>query len=121
MCYETKLSAPYESAATSEYFGGWLPFSPAPSAFAMAFPVEGWEASAGVILRQPEDNRVTGDVYCADDSLAGAAWQQALATVSLDDDGAAWPDVGWRDPVIGQLQQVYNYLRPVIFYSPYEA
>jgi DNA-3-methyladenine glycosylase II len=42
-------------------------------------------------------------------------------TLSLDHDGAGWPAVGERDPVIARLQAQYNYLRPVCFYSSYEA
>jgi DNA-3-methyladenine glycosylase II len=34
---------------------------------------------------------------------------------------ARFPTVGQRDPVIGRLQQRYRGLRPVAFYSPYEA
>ncbi len=49
------------------------------------------------------------------------AWQQALATLSLDSEATGWPEVGQRDPVIGHLQQTYQFLRPVLFHSPYEA
>jgi DNA-3-methyladenine glycosylase II len=41
--------------------------------------------------------------------------------LSLDVDGAGFPDVGVRDPVIGMLQRRYPGLRPVGFFSPYEA
>jgi DNA-3-methyladenine glycosylase II len=49
------------------------------------------------------------------------ARDQALAALSLDVDGAGWPEVGRRDAHIGRLQATYDFLRPVLFTSPYEA
>ena len=50
-----------------------------------------------------------------------AVARQAARSLSVDQDGTDWPAVGQRDPVIGRLQQAHNYLRPVCFYSAYEA
>jgi DNA-3-methyladenine glycosylase II len=86
----------------------------------MAFPVEGWRASAAVILRQPRPEALAGDVHGAG-ADAARAWAQALAVLSADCDGAGWPAVGQRDPLMGELQVRYHYLRPVLFHSPYEA
>jgi DNA-3-methyladenine glycosylase II len=86
----------------------------------MAFPIEGWNSSAAVVMRQRGDT-ITGDVHCAGEPDAERAWQQALATVSLDVDGAGFVDIGRRDPVIRRLQAEYHHLRPVLFHSPYEA
>ena len=41
--------------------------------------------------------------------------------MSLDVDGSGFPAVGERDPVVGELQRRYPGLRPVGFWSPYEA
>jgi DNA-3-methyladenine glycosylase II len=71
-------------------------------------------------MRQRGD-AITADVYVVGEADAERAWQQALATVSLDVDGAGFVDVGRRDPVIGKLQAEYHNLRPVLFHSPYEA
>jgi len=46
---------------------------------------------------------------------------QVARILSLDHDGAAFLDIGRRDPVIGRLQAAAPGLRPVLFYSPYEA
>lgn len=86
----------------------------------MAFPVEGWRNSAAVVMRQRRDS-ITGDVHGVDEADAERAWQQALATISLDVDGQGFVDIGRRDPVIGRLQADYRNLRPVLFHSPYEA
>ena len=86
----------------------------------MSFPVEGWYSSAAVVMRQRQGT-ITGEVYGAADGGAEQAWQQALATVSLDVDGSGFLEVGRRDPLIGKLQADYRNLRPVLFQSPYEA
>lgn len=46
---------------------------------------------------------------------------QVSRILSLDHDGAGWSEVGARDPVIGALMRQYEGVRPVCFYSPYEA
>jgi len=99
------------------HFGGWPRLG---EGIVMAFPVEGWNSAAAVVMRQRGDT-ITGDVYGANGADAERAWQQAIATVSLDVDGAGFVDVGRRDPVIGRLQAEYHNLRPVLFHSPYEA
>lgn len=50
----------------------------------------------------------------------GAA-RQVARFLSLDVDAAAWPEIGERDPVIGDLQRRMPGLRPCGFHSPYEA
>jgi DNA-3-methyladenine glycosylase II len=86
----------------------------------LAFPVEGWAGSAIVELGQQGDD---GPVEARVETTADpdAALRQALRSVSLDHDGAGWPDVGRRDLVIGRLQAAHRFLRPVCFYSAYEA
>jgi DNA-3-methyladenine glycosylase II len=111
---------PFNLRDESEFFGGWPPLGADPSALAMAFPVEGWRTSAVVVVRQTSGN-VTGEVHGASGPDAEAAWNQALAVLSLDMDGSGFPEVGRRDPVIGRLQERYRFLRPVCFHSPYEA
>jgi DNA-3-methyladenine glycosylase II len=96
------------------------PISMGTTRLVMAFPVEGWLESAAVELSQPMDDApVTGRIAGATDEAA--AWSQALRAVSLDHDGRAWEAVGDRDPVIGRLQREQRWLRPVCFYSAYEA
>jgi DNA-3-methyladenine glycosylase II len=112
---------PFSLANERRHFGDWLSVPSDPDAVAMAFPVEGWRGSAAVVVRQVDDGAVEGTVVTAGDAQPEQAWAQALATLSLDVDGAAFPEVGTRDPVIGDLQARYGWLRPVCFHSPYEA
>jgi DNA-3-methyladenine glycosylase II len=112
----------FDLARQSRHFGGWPAFPPDPDAVAMTFPVEGWAASATVLLRQPDAESVTGSVHGTTDAKpAERAWRQALSVLSLDVDGRGFADVGERDPVIGELQRTCGPLRPTLFHSPYEA
>lgn len=109
---------PFDLARASRHFGGWPTLPDDPSALVLAFPLEHSGASTAVVLCQTGDGAIAGEVHGGPDD---AAWRQALAALSLDVDGRAWPEVGERDPEIGRLQETYGFLRPVLFHSPYEA
>src|ERR1700694_5952152 len=115
--FEIIPKGPFDLETEASRFGGWPRLG---DGVVMAFPVEGWDDSAAVVMRQRSD-AITGEVHGAAEAGAERAWQQALATVSRDVDGAGFVDVGRRDPVIGRLQSEYHNLRPVLFHSPYEA
>ena len=119
--FELTPQGPVDLAYQQRFFGGWPAFDTDPAAVAMAFPVEGWAHSAAVVLRQPDARTITGTVYGPGGENAQHAWQQALATLSLDVDGSGFPSVGERDPVVGRLQETHHLMRPTLFHSPYEA
>jgi DNA-3-methyladenine glycosylase II len=85
----------------------------------MTFPVEGWRDSAAVDVWQSADGRIHGEAHGSDD--VETIRRQAARSLSLDHDGRGWADVGERDPVVGALQAQYDWVRPVCFYSAYEA
>ncbi len=116
--FEMNTTGPFDLLYESQFFGGWLTTNNGNS-IVLAMPIEGWHNSAAVVLSQRED-RIHGLVY-GEAAIAEKAWQQALACLSLDIDGSAWEEVGKRDEFIGALQKEYHYLRPVLFYSPFEA
>jgi DNA-3-methyladenine glycosylase II len=115
---------PFSLAAARDFAGGF----PAgiggggvgPRSITLAFPVEGTESSAAIELWQDPDGLVRGRSD-TDAPLLGTAARQAARSLSLDHDGTGWPDVGKRDPIVGRLQQEHDFLRPVCFYSAYEA
>ena len=119
--YELKPRGPFSLVDERGFFGDWLSHPADPQAVVLAFPVEGWRGSAWVVVSQPDEGSITGTVTSTGDADPGRAWAQALASLSLEVDGAGFPDVGRRDPVIGGLQARYRWLRPVCFLSPYEA
>jgi DNA-3-methyladenine glycosylase II len=122
---------PFSLAAARDFAGGFAAGigggAATGTSLVMAFPVEprpatanAWGQSAIVELRQGErDGPVHARVATAGDEAA--ALVQAARCVSLDHDGTGWPEVGRRDPVIGELQTRHEDLRPVCFYSAYEA
>lgn len=109
---------PFDLAATRDFFGPWD--TSEDGALLAAFPVEGWTGSAALAVRQARSGEVSGEVH-APDGMAQRAWKQLQASLSLDVDGSAFADVGKRDPVLQRVQERYSLLRPVSFYSPYEA
>lgn len=115
---------PFSLAAAQDFAGGF----PAgigggevgPGSITLAFPVEGLDESAAIELWQDGDGDVRGRSDATGDVL-DAAVRQAARSLSLDHDGSGWPTVGDRDPVVGRFQREHDYLRPVCFYSAYEA
>ena len=115
----------FSLASAQRFLGG---FTPASGTFAddatrltMAFPVDGWAGSAAAVVWQ-DGELIRGDaVVSSPDVSIEAVRGQVARTLSLDHDGTGWDEVGRRDPVIGRLQAEFGHLRPVCFYSPYEA
>ncbi len=110
---------PFDLLFQNQYFNGWPTLQHDPQTIVMAFPVEGWKSSAAVTLTQLPDRSLRGKVYGATDPEV--AKRQALAAMSLDEDGSGWEAVGKRDPAIQELQKTYHFMRPTLFHSPYEA
>lgn len=118
--FEFTPKGPFDLSNQVSYFGDWISASADPEAIIMAFPVEGWQGSCAVRLKQNNNGMLEGQVF-GPSVLHTQAREQALAALSLDIDGEKWPQVGKRDKVIHRLQEKYNNLRPVLFHSPYEA
>ena len=85
----------------------------------MTFPVEGWTGSVAVNVWQTGDGQVHGEI--AGDGDPAQVERQVARSLSLDHDGAGWAEIGARDTRLGDLQVRYDWLRPVCFYSAYEA
>ena len=115
---------PFSLEAARSFAGGFAASigggGATPTGIVLAFPVEGWKGSAAAQVEQVDDViRVRFEVTGAPD--LEILRRQVERCLSLDYDGSGWPDVGKRDPVIGELQRRFNELRPVCFYSAYEA
>jgi DNA-3-methyladenine glycosylase II len=122
--FEIEPRGPFSLAAAQDFAGGFAAGigggSVGATSIAMAFPVEGTDSSAAVDLHQREDGIVIGRTD-APASLIDQVRRQSARSLSLDHDGTDWPAVGERDAVIGRLQKAHDYMRPVCFYSAYEA
>ncbi len=118
---ELPVQGPFSLEASTRFLEGFAPAGTHASGgptLALAFPVEGDWRTAGVLVSQQGD-RVTATVRGDADPEAVRA--QLGRLLSLDVDGRAFPAVGERDAVVGELQRRYPGLRPVGFWSPYEA
>ena len=119
--FEIKPTGPYSFSASVRFLEGFAPAAydgEGADHLRLAFVVDGGEEVAGVLVRS-EGDAVTGDVYGEADPEV--VKRQVMRILSLDVDGRGFPEVGERDPVVGRLQERYPGLRPVCFYSPYEA
>ena len=89
----------------------------------MAFCVDGYWDPVAVGVHE-ETGAVHGTVHGGDTlapAVIAAAVEQVERILSLDIDGRGFPDIARHDPVVAQLQSRYPGLRPVCFWSPYEA
>jgi DNA-3-methyladenine glycosylase II len=116
-------AGPFSLAASTRFLEGFAPAAyhgHTASHLDLAFPADGDWRTVGVHLQQAErSGAVVGEV------VGGVAPELVRAQVarilSLDVDGTGFPRVGQHDPVVRRLQQRYPGLRPVTFWSPYEA
>lgn len=115
---------PFSLEAAARFWGDFTPAGYSgtgqPGHVHMAFPVEGTWTPAGVCLQQAANGTLTAEVF-GEAPDAEAIRQQTARILSLDVDGRDLLEVGQRDPVAGRLMRDYPGLRPVCFYSPYEA
>ena len=120
---------PFSLAASIQFLEGFTPAAYSGSqetsdpVLELAFPMEGSWQTVGVRVRQ-QAGPVTAEVVSppeADASLVRDLRPQVERILSVDVDGSDFPAVGERDPVAGELQRRYPGLRPVGFWSPYEA
>jgi len=127
---------PFSLAASIKFLEGFVPAaytgpeSPGPAesgpgdvALELAFPVEGSWQTVGVRVSQDSDEVTVALVSprSPEPELTMAVRAQVERILSLDVDGSDFPAAGVRDPVVGDLQRRYPGLRPVGFWSPYEA
>ncbi len=117
-----KHKASFNLRNQNSYFGGWPVISDSEEEYSIviAFPVQGWQESAAVVVSQDREGKLYVEAFGAIKSFKQAI-EQALKTLSLDVDDEGWEEVGENDQIIYGLQEKYNYLRPVLFHSPYEA
>jgi DNA-3-methyladenine glycosylase II len=120
----------FSLAASIRFLEGFTPawYYPGPAGvLEFAFPVEGSWRTVGVRVRQDDTGGagpVTAEIVSPaepDAELVAEVRPQVERILSLDVDGSGFAAVGERDPVVGEVQRRYPGLRPVGFWSPYEA
>ncbi len=116
------VDGPFSFAASTRFLEGFTPAryrgSRDDAVLRLAFPVEGTGETVGVSVRQDPDGAVLGEVA---GPVPAALLAQLARILSLDVDGSGFPAVAAADPVVDRLTVRYPGLRPVCFFSPYEA
>lgn len=119
--FEIEPVGPYSLEASVRFLEGFTPADYKGSEAGhlhLAFVADGGQEVAGVCVR-PDGEKVVCEVFGGADPEV--VKEQVSRILSLDVDGRGFPEVGERDEVVGRLQRRYPGLRPVCFYSPYEA
>lgn len=122
--FEIVPLGPFSLASSARFFESFAPATYGgigEDRLRFAFVADGLadgERVAGVLVRQ-EDDAVIGEVY--GDADVEVVERQVGRILLLGVDGRGFTEVAERDPVVGGLQRRYPALRPVCFYSPYEA
>jgi DNA-3-methyladenine glycosylase II len=128
-------AGPFSLAASIRFLESFTPasYDHAPDGvLRLAFPTDDGQAVIGCGLRQKEaadavhaeytlhiDGKVTHPA--AGTPAARAARAQIARILSLDVDATGFRALADTDPVVADLQSEFPGLRPVLFYSPYEA
>jgi DNA-3-methyladenine glycosylase II len=119
---EFEVLGPWSLETSRRFWEGFTPAAlagqPSGPGLHTVFCAEGNWRRAEVEVTQAGD--AAHLVVTGDGDLAAAA-AQARRFLALDVDGRDWPQVGVRDPVIGDAQARLPGLRPCGFHSPYEA
>lgn len=124
---ELPVNGPFDLTASARFVEGFAPAARKdaaanPGELRLAFPVAPSWRPVGVLARQlAPGGPVRLAVRATEQSDVDNAVAAVRRVLSIDVDGSEFTAIGARDPVAGELQRRYPGLRPVAFYSPYEA
>jgi DNA-3-methyladenine glycosylase II len=125
MTFALHPAGPFSLAAAAAFAEGFAATEAerAGGALRFAWAVDGDWRTAAVALRQPDgEGVVEGDLDGSPPpDLARRARTEVERILSLDVDGRGFAAVERRDPVVAALRRRFAGLRPVLFFSPYEA
>jgi DNA-3-methyladenine glycosylase II len=114
------VDGPFSLAAAASFGFGPNTGRPWPDGLMrLAFAADDLHRDVGAVVTQLPDGSLAADV-CGD-APADAAEAQLRRILSIDTGASGWLEAGQADPVLGSVQAAYPGLRPVLFYSPYEA
>lgn len=116
-----KVDGPFSLAAAAGFGFGPSTGRPFPDGdvLRLAFAADDLKHYVGAALRQNPDGSLAAEI--SGDADLAAAEAQIRRILSIDADPTGWLAAGRADPVLGQVQQAFPGLRPVLFHSPYEA
>jgi DNA-3-methyladenine glycosylase II len=118
--FDLPARGPYSLTASARFLEGFAPAAQAPAESDhthWAFAADDGVSHVGVCLQARGDG-VALEVF---GGVGPAVRDQVRRILSLDGDGIAFAAVGDRDPAVGRLRERLGSLRPVLFFTPYEA
>ena len=121
MSFQLTSRGPFSLAAAARFqetFPGFAGPAGDEVVFDLAFPADGSWSTVGVRVTDDLIGHVTANPGRLPEREIQAQVERIL---SLDVDGTGFAEIGERDPAVGELQQRFPGLRPVLFPSPYEA
>ncbi len=109
------------AASFAEGFPGFDAGSRADEALSLSWAVDDDWRTVTATLRQKGDEIQIEVVGASTDDLARRASRDAERIFSLDVDATDFARLGVDDPVVAGLQDQFPGLRPVLFFTPFEA
>jgi DNA-3-methyladenine glycosylase II len=112
---------PFDLAQSAAFIHGFAPAgAPQPDAARVRLGLHDEETSEPLAFEARQDGGVVHVEYAS--PLPEARVRDHVERIlSLDFDGAAWLEIGKRDPVVGAAMQRRPGVRPVLFGTPFEA
>ena len=122
--FELAPVGPYSISASARFLEGFAPAhyeGGGSEHLRFAFVADGLDRGEQVAgaYAYPAGEKVVVETY--GEAAPETVRDQTERVLSLDVDGGRFLEIGERDPVVRGLQERYPGLRPVCFYSPYEA
>jgi DNA-3-methyladenine glycosylase II len=116
-----EVLGPFDLARAAAFSFGPKEASGFDGVYRMAFVLDGYASSAGVVVRQPEADWLELDICCAGEAEADVAAAQTARILSVDVDARGFAALAEHDDVLGPLAAAAPGLRPPLFSSAYEA
>lgn len=117
-------TGPYSFTSSMRFLEGFTPADLGDARqdeLQIAFPSDDAWRCAGVRVRSASDPDAAMEIEISGDADADLVERQVARIFSLDEDSTGYSEVIGRDPVLRQLGSRLPDLRPVLFFSPYEA
>lgn len=121
---EIPYSGPFDLAASARFLEGFAPSRAGVDkggGLQLAFSASPSWRPIGALVRQSGPDRPVHVRLNASSVDVPAAVRHVGRILSLDVDGAGFPALAGRDRMVRELQTRFPGLRPVLFWSPYEA
>ena len=121
--FDLRTTGSFSFASTARFLEGFTPAamtSGADAPLRYAFPVDGsWLPGGATLL--PLDDGTAVRMRTFGEASPAVVRDQVRRALSLDIDGTGYDEVIERDPALAAIATRMPGLRPVLFFSPYEA